>query len=78
MIIMTLNCILYRFHLGFILKSETKTEEMVSICEDLQGYVPTISTEYAVEVPGESEEYQVTADNFHYVLLGMVIEAGVL
>lgn len=51
---------------------------MVSICEDLQGYVPTISTEYAVEVPGESEEYQVTADNFHYVLLGMVIEAGVL
>lgn len=35
----------------------------------------TISTEYAVEVPGESEEYTVTADNFHYVLLGM---AGVL
>ena len=39
--------------------------------------MPTISTEYAVEVPGECEEYPVTADNFHYVLLGMVIDAGV-
>lgn len=56
--------------LGVILKSETKTEDMVCICEDLHSYVPTNSAEHTVEVPGESEKFNVTTDSFHYTLLG--------
>lgn len=53
-----------------ILKSETKTEDMVSILEDLHSYVPTTSMEQSVEVPGQDVRFTVTADDFHHTLLG--------
>ena len=53
-----------------ILKSEMKTEDMVSILEDLHSYVPTISTEHLVNVPGEDVPISLTADDFHHTLLG--------
>lgn len=58
--------------MGVILKSETKTEDMVSICEELHKYVPTTSTEYIVDVTdsGETKQFNVTSDVFHYTLFG--------
>ena len=53
-----------------LLECETKTEEMVSICESLQSYVPITSTEHTVEVSEEDEEFTLTADNFHHILFG--------
>ena len=54
------------------LKSETKTEDMVAILEDLHSYVPTTSRDLqiSVEIPGQDEHLTVTEDDFHYTLLG--------
>lgn len=60
--------------LGVILKCETKTEEMVDICEVLQSYVPTSSKEHVVAVTdeeGHEQEFKVFEDHFNHVLLGM-------
>ena len=60
--------------LGVILKCETKTEDMVSICEDLHSYVPTTTAEHEVEVSEDEEnceECKVTTDDFHYILFGI-------
>lgn len=57
--------------LGVILKSESKTEEMIDILEDLHQYVPTTSTTNEIEVPGyENEKFSVNADTFHHTLIG--------
>ena len=61
--------------LGVILKCETKTEDMVSICEDLHSYVPTTTAEHEVEVSKDEEnceECKVTTDDFHYILFGIM------
>ena len=50
-----------------------KTEDMVSICEDLHTYVPSTSTEQTVDIPGESEQFKLTMDHFHYILLGTYV-----
>lgn len=50
-----------------------KTEDMVSICEDLHSYVPSTSTEHTVDIPGGSERFKLTMDHFHYILLGMYL-----
>ena len=42
----------------------------MSILEDLHSYVPTTSMQHPVEVPGLDEHFTVTADHFHYTLLG--------
>lgn len=53
-----------------IFKSETNTEDMVSILEDLHSYVPTTSLKHSVVVPGQDENFTVTADGFHYIVFG--------
>ena len=55
--------------LGVTLKNETKYEEMVCVMDELQGYVPTISTSSTIEVD-DDEEVDVILDDFHYILLG--------
>ena len=45
--------------LGVTLKNETKYEEMVCVMDELQGYVPTISTSSTIEVD-DDEEVDVT------------------
>ena len=54
------------------LKSGTKTEDMVSILEDLHPYVPTTSRDLqlSVEISGQDEHLTVTVDDFHYTVLG--------
>ncbi len=55
---------------GIILKGEQKNEDMVEILEDLQKYVPTVSTTESVDVPGESTPMQVHVDKFHHLEIG--------
>lgn len=62
----------FQVPLGVILKSETSTEDMVSILEDLHSYVPTTSIEHRVVVPGQDDEFSVMVDDFHYILFGNV------
>ena len=58
--------------LGVILKSETKTEEMVNTRKDLHTYVPTTTANHAMEVPEEDREVTVTEDHFHHLLFGVL------
>ena len=50
---------------------------MVSICEDLHSYVPTDTVLHTMEVPGETEHFEVTSDHFHYTLIGKWMHVNV-
>jgi L1 cell adhesion molecule like protein len=56
--------------LGVLLKNETKHDEMVSILESLQRYVPIYSQEETFVDPEDNEEMLLTLDVFHYLLFG--------
>ena len=56
--------------LGIILKNENKLEEMVSIMETLQKYVPSKKTTHSVPVPGTSDVEEVEQYHFHQILFG--------
>ena len=56
--------------LGILQKCETKHEDMVSILDHLHQYVPTMSVDDVVEVPGLPTGLKVTIDHFHYLLFG--------
>lgn len=62
----------FQVPLRVILKSETSTEDMVSILEDLHSYVPTASIEHRVMVPGQDDKFSVMVHNFHYIIFGNV------
>ena len=55
--------------LGIELKSEQKTEEMVSILESLQQYVPRVPANEVVEVPG-CEQILLTKHNLFKIAFG--------
>lgn len=58
--------------LGILLKSEMSYADMISILEELQKYVPVVSStsQTSVLVDGEVEECTVTDDKFHRLLFG--------
>lgn len=58
--------------LGIVLKGEQKYEEMIEVLTHLTKYVPTVSTEETVPVPGE-EPVKVIQDSFHAIALGMAM-----
>lgn len=64
--------VLAQVPLGVILKSETKTEEMVDICDELHAYVPTTSKEHMIKfTDGDKDhEIKVMEDHFHHLLFG--------
>ena len=43
---------------------------MIDILDELQSYVPTVSTSHEADVPGFQSTFTVNADKFHYTLLG--------
>ena len=56
--------------LGVLLKNEVRHEDMVSILEHLQQYVPKNSMEQWVTDPDDQEEVQLMLDRFHNILFG--------
>lgn len=57
--------------LGVLLKNENIIEDMASIMESLQNYVPHVRKTTSVPVPGKSGEYeQVHHDFFQHILFG--------
>lgn len=57
--------------MGVILKSEQKLEEMIEIMEDIQQYVPLVTTEHNYRLQGVDDPVTVKLDDFHNVLFGM-------
>ena len=55
--------------LGILPRNEMSYEDMVKILEEAQDYVPILSQEEEVEIPGK-EPMKVTLDKFHYTLFG--------
>lgn len=57
--------------LGVLLKNENIIEDMVSIMETLQSYVPHVRKTTSVPVPGKDGEHeQAHHDFFHHILFG--------
>ena len=64
------TCVFLKVPLGVILKSEQKLDDMVQIMEELQQYVPLVTTTYDYNVVGRANPVSVKLDDFHYVLFG--------
>ena len=62
------NCL--QVPLGILPKNEMKHDEMIEILDTIQKYVPTQSTVKKVNIPGTSENLEVTVDQFHHTLFG--------
>ena len=58
--------------LGVQLKNENKLDEMVSMMEHLEEYVPHIRTEKTIALvdPENAEPDTIVTDHFHQILLG--------
>lgn len=51
------------------MKSETKYEDMICVMDEVQEYIPTVSTSLTVDVDEEEEENMII-DDFHPILVG--------
>ena len=63
------DCYILQVPLGVSLKSEIKYEDMVCVMDELQEYVPTITTPCMVDVT-DTEEAELIYDDFHKTLAG--------
>lgn len=68
---MNTHCITFmQVPLGVYLKNENKLDEMVSIMETLQQYVPHVRKTTTVQVHGSEEQETFHQDHFSHILFG--------
>ena len=56
--------------MGIIQKCETEHEDMISIMDKLEQYVPTVSQSTVLQDPVTNEDIELYIDEFHYILFG--------
>ena len=56
--------------MGIIQKCETKHEDMISIMDKLEQYVPTVSQSIVLQNPVTNVDVELYMDEFHYILFG--------